>query len=270
MEDKHDNDAPPAQVDAPAEEETDGSVPREPVQEEEAREEAISLPEPIQEEDTGEELEPSPPEALRAAITTEEAESPPPEPPDRLKRWLRRTIYGALALMVVFLLGLLTGRLLLYNPTARQLDQANQELQDANQRVTELESRVSDLLQGKESDQARQKELQESYHLLQEEMGAVRLHAILLRIQADVNAARIALFNDDPSSARLYLSLTPDRLGELETLLGLEHRPVVENMGQRLDLVLDEMRHEREVAKADLEVLVNQLMQLENTLFAVP
>jgi hypothetical protein len=253
MESKHENDAPPPQADAPAEEENQVSLPEEPAQEEEVIEEEISPLEPSQEEDTGEETEP-----------------PPPEPPDRLKRWFRRALYGALALTVVFLLGLLTGRLVLYNPAARRLDQANQELQDANQRVRELESRLSDLLREKETDHARQEELQESYQLLQEEMDSVRLHAVLLRIQADVNAARIALLDDDPSSARLYLSSTPDRLQELETVLGLEHRSVVENMEQRLGLVLDEMRQERELAQADLEVLANHLMQLENTLFAVP
>lgn len=69
---------------------------------------------------------------------------------------------------------------------------------------------------------------------IQTELYAARLHILLLRILADVNASRLALTADDSNSAYHYLKHTPDRLQELGNLLGSEHRQVVEAMQKRL------------------------------------
>lgn len=224
--------------------------------------ENISPPEAVESTSSAEKgleaVTPSPDEDIPESTTIDE---PVPDSVgfrSRLRRLLRKLFYGLAIFLLVVAAGWLAASLVLYRPAARALNQASREIEEANQYIAELEEQVATL-----------SSLQDENQSLQEELDAARLHILLLRIQADVNASRLALKDDDPDSAYLFLKPTQDRLHELDNLLGSEHRPVVEAMRKRLDLVASEMKRDPDIAQSDLDVLADTILQLES-IFSMP
>ena len=235
-----------------ARDEENGSVPLE----------DISPPETVEGISSAEKgvetVTPTPHEDVPESATIGEPDPTDVKSKSRFRRLLRKFFYGLAIFLLVVAAGWLTAYMVLYRPAARALNQANREIEEANQRITELEDQVATF-----------SSLQDKNQILQEELDAARLHILLLRILADVNASRLALTADDPNSAYLFLKLTQDRLHELGNLLGSEHSQVVEAMQKRLELVASELKRAPVIAQSDLDVLADALLQLES-IFSIP
>ena len=180
-------------------------------------------------------------------------------PESRFERFLRRALRWLVGLLIVFVLGALTSGLLLYRPVQQERDRLQAEFDAANNQIVELETQVASL-----------KLSENKIKALQGELDQASLHVILLSALSDVNAARLALVNDDQAGAKVHLTNTPATLKDLESLLGTNHREIVLDMQSRLKLAIDEMAKDDFAAQSDLGVLATNLVQLENIFFAGP
>jgi cytoskeletal protein RodZ len=194
--------------------------------------------------------------------TPEPSEEPPSEPPkpqpeSRSRRFLRLSIRWVAGLLIVFLLGVLAAGFLLYRPASQQLVRARQDLQAANQKIAQLEAQINDLQSQQQDTQA-----------LQQDLQTARTHIKLLSALSDVNAARVAMEENDQASAQAFLSTTPDTLSELKDMVSTSQADKVTNMQDRLKLALDILDSNPDQALSDLGVLAKDLVDLENILFA--
>ncbi len=82
-----------------------------------------------------------------------------------------------------------------------------------------------------------------------------------------MTSARLAVEQEDMVSARAALASTDERLAVLEAGLSGQNAEVVAGMRERLGLVLDELGDDAFAARRDLEVLANNLLTLERSLF---
>jgi len=89
----------------------------------------------------------------------------------------------------------------------------------------------------------------------------------ILKIQADVAAAQIAIYTEDFVTAKASLAGSDTRLEAIMPKLQGEDRDTVEGMLIRLELVLDELGEDSFAAVRDLEVLSSNLSALERSLF---
>lgn len=251
----------PGKEEAPSQEEN----------QEETRIEATPISEPLPEETPETEGEPTPEiapteEAPEEPSIEEAPEPAEPQPETRSRRILRLSIRWVAGLLIVFLLGVLAAGFLLYRPANQSLEQERSNLRQANQKIAQLESDVSDL----EAQIEELRALEEEKQALQEQLDQARSHINILSALSDVNAARLALGEDDLASARAYLTNTPQALDELGELVSSEQMGKVNAMQDRLDLALDILESSPDQAQSDLGVLARDLMELENILFAVP
>jgi hypothetical protein len=88
-----------------------------------------------------------------------------------------------------------------------------------------------------------------------------------LNVLVDVTTAQLALAQDDDIAARAALTGTAARLTALESTLDGADAIAVAEMGERLQLVLEEVETDSFAARRDLEILANNLLALERVLF---
>jgi hypothetical protein len=177
----------------------------------------------------------------------------------QVKNIAQRALIGLIILLIVFGAGALTVSIGYYRPAIQELGLVEQEVVQANERIQDLEGQVAKLKTFETANQAGEAELAKS-----------QTHVALLRILADVNTARIALEMDDPASAKLYLSKTPQKVEQLGKSLGTENEAVISSMLQRLKLVSDEINRSKNTALTDLALIASELIQIENTFFTTP
>jgi chromosome segregation ATPase len=181
----------------------------------------------------------------------------------RITGWIgpifKRALPWLIVFFVAFLLGFLLSFFLLYRPVATKLAQAKQDLEQ----IVELEAEIDSL---NEQLSATRSDLQ----ALEDETTATELHIHLLSALADVYAAQASLANEDPGSARAYLTQTPETLEAIANLLDPGQEDVATSMQNRLQQVLDEMDSDQYAAQSDLDVLANNLTQLEMAYFGGP
>lgn len=192
--------------------------------------------------------------------TTEETQS-------RLHRVFRYGIRWAVGVLIIFGLGLLAGIFLLYRPAVQEAENTATKMRDelatANQRIDELENKISNL----NNEIASLQPLQEKNQELVVENERLRLHIAILDARVDVSNAQLALEVDDNAQARVVLNQTSRTLNKIQELLNIEQKEVVDDLKQRLDLVMDELDDDPFAAKSDLDVLEIKLLQLEDALF---
>jgi hypothetical protein len=99
------------------------------------------------------------------------------------------------------------------------------------------------------------------------ELDAARLHLNLLSVLVDVSTAQLALANSDPLAAQEALADTDSSLASLEESVAASQVETVQNMRDRLTLVLDELEDDAFAAESDLDVLRNNILALEQSLF---
>jgi hypothetical protein len=189
----------------------------------------------------------------------EDITAPKAKPETRFQRFLRQALRWLGGLLIVFGLGVLASVFLLYQPTRQELTNLTGQLGQANQQISQLQNEINGLkpLEAKNKD-------------LQNQLDQANLHIVILSGLSDVNAARLALANDDQAGAKLHLTNTPKTLTDLESLVGNNQSEKVKSMQDRLQLAVSEISSNKFAAKSDLSVLAEDLVQLENTFFATP
>ncbi|MDX1600945.1 MAG: hypothetical protein R3191_05475 [Anaerolineales bacterium] len=189
----------------------------------------------------------------------EEAAPPDQEPaeePSRAGSFVRRVLRWAVAFGVVFLLGVMVTWIVRVRPQADQILSLERSMGEARSEIQSLEGELEGL-RGLE---------QENEELLQE-LEVKDQHLDLLVVLVDVTRARLALAQDQPGEAAIALEDTEARLDSLQSGLEGPQADTVEGMQDRLNLVLNEIETDRFAAQRDLEILANNLVELERTLF---
>ena len=183
----------------------------------------------------------------------------PTKPESRFKRVFLRVIRWMLIMLIVFGLGAITVIFSLYLPSRETVREYEAKIEASNQQIADLNQQIQSL-----------KSLEEQNKALEEELEKTEMHLIVLSALSDVNAARLALAEEDVASARSYLTNTPDSLNKLANLVQPDQRTLINSMQDRLELALSEMDEDIFAGQSDLGVLASNLTQFENTLFASP
>ena len=191
-------------------------------------------------------------------------------PESRFQRFLKLSIRWVIGVLIVFALGFMSAVLLLYIPVRDGKSQLETEIIQAEARIDSLESEIIQQENDIQDYIDMENELVSEAEAMQEELKTANLHVLILSALADINAARVALANDDLAGARVHLTNTNKTLGTLKEFVGTEQRDKVIAMHNRFALVMAEIDEYPSVAQSDLEVLANNLMMLENTFFAKP
>jgi cell division protein FtsB len=188
----------------------------------------------------------------REVFIAEESQSEP----SRFGRFMRRLLRWSVAVMIVFALGVGAMLFARVNPQEEQITQlqnTNQSLEDS---MEDLQAEIDSLTPLLDENDELQKQLLE-----------IEIHVEILKVIVDVNSAQLALTDDDLVSAKASLTGTDARLKSFEDSLSVDHRQTIEEMRDRLRLVLEELEEDAFAAKRDLEVLSNNLTALTRSLF---
>ncbi len=199
--------------------------------------------------------------------------STPILPPDAISRkeskaaqFFRSFLRWAGMALLVFGLGALTTIFLFYIPKSSELKQAEQKLATANATITELQTEITSL----KNHIKELSTLEETNLALQRDLDQTQVHVHLLTALADVRTAQFALEQDDATTANAELANTSTTLTEMQSLLDGEQADSINSMLSRLEQALGELDTNLFAAQLDLEVLANDLLQLEKSLFSKP
>jgi hypothetical protein len=201
------------------------------------------------EEDLGER---SPWDSLRPAVPKEDV----PKPPSRLVIFLRKLLRWTVGILVIFALGILATWITRVQPQKDRINALNDKLEAADITVEELESRMTELLPVVDENNA-----------LKGQLNQAQLQVDVFKVLVDVTTAELALVNEDVLTAKASLSGTDSQLETLQEGLPQADQATIEGMRTRLALVLDELETDVFAAGNDLEVLKNNLVALERSLF---
>ncbi len=194
---------------------------------------------------------------------TDSTPAMPGKPESKFKSFVRRLVRWTVGVLIVLGLGALALYLGVYRPRQaelkQQLGEAQTQISTQQDRITALEAQVADLTP-----------LEAANKTLQEALTQAELHLKLLSALSDVRGAQFALALGNLEDARLQLTRTPETLAALRDGLPADEQAAVDSMLGRLQLVLDEMETDAFAAQSDMDVVVNSLIQLENTLFITP
>jgi len=200
------------------------------------------------------------------AVFTESAVAAPEEvveevkEPTRFQLFLRKALRWAAGVAVVFVAGVVVTWLVRVTPLQNELAMTQSDLGSAQQEVATLQADVDEL-------QTDRDELEAENADLQDQLTTALADQHILRVIADVSAARVALADDDVVTAKAALSGTEDRLQALFDILPQDVHETLQDMLARLLLVLDEIDEDNFAASKDLEVLWTNMQALERSLF---
>lgn len=178
------------------------------------------------------------------------------EETSRAGSFARQALRWAAAFGVVFLLGVMLTWIMRVRPQADRILSMERSLGEARNEIQSLQSELEDL-----------RGLEQENQELRQELEVKDQHLDLLVVLVDVTRARLALAQDQPGEATVALEETDARLESLHSGLEGAQRQTVASMQDRLNLVLNEMETNRFAAQRDLEILANNLVELERTLF---
>lgn len=216
----------------------------------------------MQEEEQGSEsLEQDAPEVTEpeAQGPPQESEEQPPEPvaeQEQKPRRLRRFLIWTVGLLLLFALGVVAAWFLQIGPVREQNRTLRSDLNTAQQRVETLSADV-DRLQPLEAEN----------ETLREQVDQLESHIFLLDVLVDVSKAQLALAEEDAIAAEDALQDTGQRLEQLEQRLSGSDAEAVAGMRERLNLAIQEVETDEFAARRDLEILANNLIALEQSLF---
>jgi hypothetical protein len=208
------------------------------------------------------EVEPSTPEEVVPDIKPISVDEEPPElaeevqplPPSKISRFLSRALRWVTGFVVVFALGMAATWATKVSPLTKQINSLQQELGSTQAQLEAAQSEV-ELIQP----------LEDANASLQAEIAKSEQRMDLLSVLVDVTTAQLAMAQDDPIAAKASLAGTDERLMMLdEDLVGGD---TVEGLRNRLALVIDELDTNAFAAQRDLQILSNNLISLERSLF---
>jgi hypothetical protein len=179
-----------------------------------------------------------------------------------------------LGVLVVFGLGFLSAIFFIYSPQRARLlriindNQAayQQGIESAQNQIAELKAERDQLLVVQEANET----LKAENDALLSEQSQNQLHIALLQARLDVLQAELALSDADPARASIVLERTSDILQRVADLLPDDQRATVDFLQKRLVLVLNELESDPDVARADLNVLAQRLLEIESSLLKSP
>jgi DNA repair exonuclease SbcCD ATPase subunit len=175
--------------------------------------------------------------------------SPEKQPPSKIALFLRKGLIGLLIVAALFFAGFLTDHFVRYNPTAKELEQANQELSDLEEENDRLTS----------ANQAANEEIA----TLEAELTAATANMKFYQVLVDVNTARIELFMEDIESAQAALTDTQDNLEDLLPFIEEVDAELALSLPRRLELIIAGLERDPETGLIDLELFVKDLLELE-------
>ncbi|MCJ7567959.1 MAG: hypothetical protein MUO58_10510 [Anaerolineales bacterium] len=172
-----------------------------------------------------------------------------PSEPVKPKRRLRRFLFWMLCVTGVFALGLVAMWFVRVGPLSTEVEKARVEIES-------LESELEDL-----------RPMQAENEQLSDALETSESHLQLLSVLVNVTSAKLALAQDDMIAAKAALAGTRDSLVELEERLSTADAETVRGLIDRLELVQGEVDTDEFAASRDLEILANNLLSLERSLF---
>ena len=173
----------------------------------------------------------------------EEALAPNKTKGGRFKNAVRKGLIWLLVFALVYLAGVVTIYLLEFQPTKDALEQTQQDLDQANQQITDL-----------------QVELDQAYVDLS--------YNAYLQVVADVYGARLALIDEDTSSAKIFLSDAEQNLESILPDVSAFDQALANSLLQRLDLVVNNIDSDIERALQDAEILSEDLSKVYVGIYA--
>jgi hypothetical protein len=189
--------------------------------------------------------EPEPP------IDTDTAEPEPSRP-----GVLRRILIWTVAVLLVFALGVGACWLTQVQPQRERIAGLEDRAQSAEAQVESLQADVTRL-----------SPLEAENESLQAELKRSTQHLDLLFVLVDVTSAQLAMAQEDAIAAKAALTGTDARLKRLEADLEGSETDTVKSLRERLALVQEEVDTDAFAARRDLEILANNLLSLERSLF---
>lgn len=181
---------------------------------------------------------------------------------------LMRTLRWVLGFLIVFGLGAIAVVYIGLIPTQQQYQGVHQELQSAQQEINDIQSQAQQEQDSLQAEIERLGTFESENQELQTQLNRSELHVAILNAQIDVVNAQLALEKEDTNSASLALSQTSETLDTISSLLAPNQREVITVMKDRLDLAIRGIDTDTFAARSDLDVLYNDLIKLENTLFS--
>ncbi len=215
----------------------------------EAMESAIETP-PVEPEIEAPRVEPElpgeePPEVLPAVE---------PPPPSRFRLFFNRALRWVTGFMVVFVLGVVAMWVIRVRPVQGELQSRQAEIEALQDQIATFEEQVQSLLP-----------LEEENTSLQAELAKTEQQMAIRGVLVDVTSAQLAMAQEDPVAAKAALAGTDERLQKLDVeLVGTD---TLEGLRTRLALVVDELDSDAFAAQRDLQILANNLISLERSLF---
>ena len=165
------------------------------------------------------------------------------------KRRLRRFLFWTLCILGLFALGLVATWFFQVGPLTIELEKARIEIES-------LESELEDL-----------RPLPAENEQLSDALETSESHRQLLDVLVNVTSAQFALAQGDTIAAKAALAGTRASLLEIEENLSVEDAETVRDLIDRLELLQGELDTDEFAASRDLEVLANNLLSLERSLF---
>jgi peptidoglycan hydrolase CwlO-like protein len=181
---------------------------------------------------------------------------PETKPETKLQKILPVVLRWGLVGLIAIVVGALIITFTLYAPTQQKFNKASVELNDANATISEKTDQISTL--------------QAENDNLKMDLEAATLHWAVLEALSGVRGASLAVADDDYAGARLMLIKGTEAIDIISSQLGTDHNDVLTAMQQSAAQALDDMQNDLKSAQPELDQLVNNLVQLEDTLFPNP
>jgi cell division protein FtsB len=178
----------------------------------------------------------------------------------RLGRFNRAASRWTALVLSLFALGLLTGYLLLYRPTQQSLDQTQVSYKQAVHDLADAHKKVQDLT-------ATNTSLSNQVLTLNQNVDRANQHVQILQLVKSLQIARQTLDKPDPVASRQMLVTANTALNNLAPAIDKNSPGLSKTMQARMDLILSEIDQNPKTAGADVDVLVNQLLDYEKSNF---
>lgn len=181
------------------------------------------------------------------------------EKPGKARLIFRRILIWLVVVAIAFAGGFFVDSILRYQPEMAKVAALTEEITSAQGEITTLEAEIERL------------DVFEEHNVrLTEEIADITTHITILSARAAVADATLALEQNRIADVKLALGKVGSTLDILRTRLNDDQVEVVDNMLQRLELILIELKDDSFSAQTDMEVLAAKLNALENILFASP